>query len=209
MREETIVEKQSNERSFIKKYLKGKVLLAIVIIVALIIVIIGIKGKLFFDTKPTKLRFEDIGELATQVSYCTEVNVVEDTQEIFHIKIPFTQSKYIYSYDMIIKAGVDFSKIEWKQKEDTIKVKLPEAKILSSELDMESFKVYHEIENIFSPIDLSDNNEALKKMKKNAEKTAIENGLLEEAEENAKVLVKGFIGNTFDLKKYEVVFVEK
>ena len=55
----------------------------------------------------------------------------------------------------------------------------------------------------------SDNNEALKKMKKNAEKTAIENGLLEEAEENAKVLVKGFIGNTFDLKKYEMVFVEK
>ena len=48
----------------------------------------------------------NIGELATQSAYVTEVGVIDDPRTLFKkVKIPFTQSQYIYSYDFIVKAG--------------------------------------------------------------------------------------------------------
>ena len=47
---------------------------------------------------------------------------------------------------------------------------------MSNELDMDSFKVYHEEESIFSKITLEENNDAVKKMKLNAQENAIANG---------------------------------
>ena len=77
---------------------------------------------------------------------------------------------------MYKRQGYDFNEIEWKEKNKTIEVKLPEAKVLSNELDMDSFKVYHEEESIFSKITLEENNDAVKKMKLNAQENAIANG---------------------------------
>lgn len=161
------------------------------------------------ESKTTKIGFEDIGEMATQSAYCTEVNVTEDAKELYGMRIPFTQSKYIYSYDIVIKAGYDFNEIEWKEKNKTIEVKLPEAKVLSNELDMDSFKVYHEEESIFSKITLEENNDAVKKMKLNAQENAIANGLLENARSNAETMLTGFFADEYDLDEYKIVFKDK
>ena len=42
------------------------------------------------------------------------------------MEIPFTQSKYIFSYDVEVKAGFDFTQIEWSLNDHTIEVKLQE-----------------------------------------------------------------------------------
>ena len=70
---------------------------------------IGWNKYLSLDNKTTSLGFENIGEFATQAAYCTTVNTEEAAQNIWGIEIPFTQSKYIYSYDSIIKAGMILS----------------------------------------------------------------------------------------------------
>lgn len=132
-----------------------------------------------------------------------------DAKELYGMRIPFTQSKYIYSYDIVIKAGYDFNEIEWKEKNKTIEVKLPEAKVLSNELDMDSFKVYHEEESIFSKITLEENNDAVKKMKLNAQENAIANGLLENARSNAETMLTGFFADEYDLDEYKIVFKDK
>ena len=88
---------------------------------------------------------EDIGDLATQSAYCTEVHATKSSRELFGITILFTQSK-IYSYDVIIKAGLDFAQIQWEEKGYVLEVRLPEIRILSSEIEMDSFKPYHEDE---------------------------------------------------------------
>ena len=44
----------------------------------------------------------------------------------------------------MIKAGYDFKDIKWSEKGDKIEVTLPEVKVLSNEIDLDSFKVYHE-----------------------------------------------------------------
>lgn len=182
-------------------------LAALVVIVA--VIGIGVRKINVSDSKTTKIGFEDIGELATQSAYCTEVNVTEDAKELYGMRIPFTQSKYIYSYDIVIKAGYDFNEIEWKEKNKTIEVKLPEAKVLSNELDMDSFKVYHEEESIFSKITLEENNDAVKKMKLNAQENAIANGLLENARSNAETMLTGFFADEYDLDEYKIVFKDK
>ena len=169
---------------------------------------IAVRDNLSFYSDTSKLGFEDIGEMATQSAYCTEVSLTEADRELFGLSIPFTQSKYIYSYDVIIKAGYDFSEIQWSVDEGKkqIKVKLPEVKVLSNEIDLDSFKVYYEKESIFRPISLEENNTAMKELQKTAEKDAIGNGLLENAQANAETILKAFFAKAFDLQKYEIQF---
>ncbi len=185
-------------------------ILKLAILIAIVAAIgVGVRVINVSESKTTKIGFEDIGEMATQSAYCTEVNVTEDAKELYGMRIPFTQSKYIYSYDIVIKAGYDFNEIEWKEKNKTIEVKLPEAKVLSNELDMDSFKVYHEEESIFSKITLEENNDAVKKMKLNAQENAIANGLLENARSNAETMLTGFFADEYDLDEYKIVFKDK
>ena len=82
------------------------------LLLLLVIVGLGIRSVVLSESKSTKLGFENIGELATQTAYCTSVNVTEGSRELFGVTIPFTQSKYIYSYDIVIKAGFDFTESE-------------------------------------------------------------------------------------------------
>lgn len=187
----------------------GTILKLALLIVIVAAIGVGVRVINVSESKTTKIGFEDIGEMATQSAYCTEVNVTEDAKELYGMRIPFTQSKYIYSYDIVIKAGYDFNEIEWKEKNKTIEVKLPEAKVLSNELDMDSFKVYHEKESIFSKITLEENNDAVKKMKLNAQENAIANGLLENARSNAETMLTGFFADEYDLDEYKIVFKDK
>ena len=172
-------------------------------------VAVGLRSVFTTDGKSTKLGFEDIGELATQSAYCTEVEVAEDSRELFGISIPFTQSKYIYSYDVLIKAGLDFTAVTWSEQNGIISVSLPEIKILSSEIDLDSLKVYHEDESIFQQITLEENNKALIELKERAESNAIANGLLDLARENAEQVLTGFFANQYDLNEYQLQFVNQ
>lgn len=197
-------------RYFAKKLIKG-VLLAAVIAVVSGFAAVGLEKYVLSGSRTTKIGFEDIGELATQTACCTEVNVTEASRDLWGVRIPFTQSKYIYSYDVEIKAGFDFGEIEWSVDEgtSTIKVWLPEVRILSSEIDMDSFKLYHEEESIFRPITLEENNEALANLKQAAKEDAVANGLLDNARGNAETILRGFFGNVYDLETYSIEFTDK
>lgn len=193
----------------IKKFTNKYTIIAIVVLVSLVAVGVGYRELFILDSKTTKIGFEDIGELATQTAYCTEVNVTDRSRNLYGVKIPFTQSKYIYSYDIIIKAGFNFEDIEWKENETSIEVKLPEAKVLSSEINMDTFKVYHEEESIFTQISMTETNEAMKGLTQKAEESAIENGLLKNARVNVESILTVFFGNVYDLNEYEIVFKDK
>ncbi len=203
----TKVKKQKSQ--FIKNGFIARIFAVVLIILIIVVAILGIRKWIDIDSKTTKVGFEDIGELATQSAYCTEVNVTDASRELWGVTIPFTQSKYIYSYNIVIKAGFDFEEIEWDIKDTTIKVKLPETRILSSEIDRDSFKVYHEDESIFRQISLEENNEALNEMVSRAEEDAIANGLFDNACDNAKTIIKVFFSQVYDMNEYEIVFIDK
>ena len=134
------------------------------------------------------------------------MEVTEASRELFGVTIPFTQSKYIYSYDVVIKAGLDFTDVSWSQQDGTIRVTLPEIRVLSNEIDLDSLKVYHEDESLFRNITLEENNAALADLKVRAEQDAIGNGLLEEARDNAQQILTAFFANQYDLTEYRLEF---
>ena len=183
---------------------RGHLFIKLVIILLLVLAVIaGIAGlrkdsgqPAESESKTTRIGFENIGQMVTQAAYCTEMNVTKDSRKLFGMTIPFTQSEYIYSYDVEVRAGLDFSQIEWSVDEDnsTIQVRLPQVQILSSEINTDTFKVYHEEESIFTPIKLADNNDALKT-------------LIENAESNAETILRGFFANVYDLQKYKIEFI--
>ncbi len=187
-------------------------------LIALIaVIVIALGAGLYFgkslssESRITKLGFKDMGELATQAAYCTMVEDTEAARDLFGVEIPFTQSRLIYSYDVIVRAGLDFEQIEWSVDEPNkvIEVKLPEIKVLNSELDTESFKLYLEDESIFRRISMEENNDSMIEMEENARRQAVGNGLLDEARANAEAILKSFFAGVYDLEKYEIVFMDK
>ena len=199
----------------VSKRKKSMVKAKLIALIAVIVIALG--AGLYFgkslssESRITKLGFEDMGELATQAAYCTMVEDTEAARDLFGVEIPFTQSRLIYSYDVIVRAGLDFEQIEWSVDEPNkvIEVKLPEIKVLNSELDTESFKLYLEDESIFRRISMEENNDSMIEMEENARRQAVGNGLLDEARANAEAILRSFFVGVYDLEKYEIVFMDK
>lgn len=186
--------------------LKNIVLIALVVVLAITVVGLGFKVSHTTESKTTKLGFEDIGEFATQSAYCTEVSATANARKLFGHNLPFTQSNIVFSYDVVIKAGYDFSAITWDVHDTTITVKLPEVNVLSCEVKEDSFKKYVEDENIFTPFTLDDNNNAMKALKETAQTDAIANGLYENARSNAETMLTTFFSSAYDMDQYTIEF---
>ena len=152
---------------------------------------------------------QDIGELATAEYAFTITQTAEKPKKtVAGLPIPFTSSTVLYSYEGIIKAGIQFSSVEITQNPNQKKVyvRMPDAEILSTELDNDSFLVYDEHYSIFNMFTFQDFNISTAGAKSTAKASAIENGLLDRANENAKTIIKTTIGTFVNLDEYEIVF---
>ena len=200
-------------RSFCSRHAfkPGLVRLALILLVFLIVYCIftGISTSTIVRSRTTDLGFRNIGELATQAGYYTNVQVISGSREIFGLSIPLTEKKYIFGYDGVIKAGIDFGDISVSVDDirHTVTVEMPEVKVLSNEIDEDSFEVFDESRNIFNTLKVSDINTSLIALKEESQNKAISNGLLENAKRNAETMVTGFLSGAFDLSVYSVVFV--
>jgi hypothetical protein len=147
---------------------------------------------------------KSIGELATAEYDYTMCQVAEKSS--FIISTPFTSSKVIYSYSGTIKAGIKINDAKFKLDPNTatVYVVLPEAEILSSELDQNSLEIYDEKQGFFSKLSMEDLNSFQQELKAEAEKKAISKGLLESAKENAKTIVEQMISSVAEPEGYKV-----
>jgi len=205
-------------RNKLQKVLDIKFIIAVIIIILLCAVLVytrkEAKSNYVSDEKITEIGFENIGELATQSVTTTTVRVETKDLKLFNVSIPLTQSKYIYTYNTTIKAGINFSDVKWQlgDTDDTshnIYVDIPEVKTLSADIDLDSFKVLHEENNIFSPITLTEHNDSLIQLRENALSDAINNGLYDRALDNAKTILTSFISQVYPSNEYNIIFSER
>ena len=205
-------------RNKLKKVLDIKFIIAVIIIILLCAVLVytrkEAKSNYVSDEKITEIGFENIGELATQSVTTTTVRVETKDLKLFNVSIPLTQSKYIYTYNTTIKAGINFSDVKWQlgDTDDTshnIYVDIPEVKTLSADIDLDSFKVLHEENNIFSPITLTEHNDSLIQLRENALSDAINSGLYDRALDNAKTILTSFISQVYPSNEYSIIFSER
>ena len=205
-------------RNKLQKVLDIKFIIAVIIIILLCAVLVytrkEAKSNYVSDEKITEIGFENIGELATQSVKTTTVRVETKDLKLFNVSIPLTQSKYIYTYNTTIKAGINFSDVKWQlgDTDDTshnIYVDIPEVKTLSADIDLDSFKVLHEENNIFSPITLTEHNDSLIQLRENALSDAINSGLYDRALDNAKTILTSFISQVYPSNEYSIIFSER
>lgn len=156
-----------------------------------------------------RISMANIGKLCTAEYNYTHIEKVDSSKEIKGYTIPFTTSMFIYSYDGIIMAGIDFTKIQIDKndEEKVITVTLPNVEIISSDVDQDSFTLYDEKNNIFNPISVTDVADSFADLKNSEEEKAIEKGLFDRARESAVTLVENFMRGSYDVEDYEIEVV--
>ena len=183
-----------------------------IIIIAIAAVQITVNlGTKYISSSPktTKLGFENVGQLVTQTAYLTVVKDNKKNIDFFNLfKIPFTETRKIFSYDIEVDAGVDFNKIKYDVDNDNkqIKIKTPHAKIYKAKINTDSFRSYLDSDSIFTKINMSEHNDSLKKMEEQAVKDAEANNMLRLADENAKNIIRGLVNSNEEFKEYNVLF---
>ena len=172
-----------------------------------IIVIVVIAAIFFFVGKvwpsgeePTTItsdllsqQIQSISELASVEYNYTNMGKFENQATFYGWKVPFTTKSFILSYDGKIKAGIDMSLVEVEMHNKNIDITIPQAKILSHEIDEKSIEVFNETKNIFNQISITDYNQFAIDQKESMENKAKEKGLLKEAQDKAKETIKTFV----------------
>ncbi len=174
------------------------------------IVEVPVETKAIITGEIMQEKLRDIGELASEEYNYTEVATFDKSMSTqlfgYDVTVPFTQSKFIYTYQGMIKAGVDFERLTVEKDEESrrITVTLPKARILSSEIDLDSFNLYDEKNSIFNPISVKDVNATDRMLKENAEEKAVKEGLLQRADTHARTMIRSLLLSAFDVGEYMI-----
>lgn len=222
--EDEITSDKKNEESAISKIktklkkMKWRIIpwaiIAGIVILAIIILPMFIQKEIERD-KIAKLTLKDIGVLCTQEAYITQVGVINESRQLVNVvDIPLTRSVCIFSFDVHLMAGYDFEslKIEKTLPHDDVKgkiiIELPLPSLFTKDIVAGSYVPIYRSESIFN--DITD--ETLEKKKtalvEEAYQQAIANGLLVNAKENAKKVIKSFIYNILDEEQYDIEFID-
>ena len=151
----------------------------------------------------------EMGRLVTAEYYFTAVaSASTQLAPILGIKLGFTESSFLASYDGVITAGIDFDQIKVTKDETwgLVTVAMPPAAILSVDIDPESFQLYSETTSIFTDLSAEDYNNALLELETTERDKALQRGILTKADENARKLVRSFIEGLLDPAKYNIQF---
>ena len=158
------------------------------------------------STETIREGIANMGTLITQEYYFTQVE--KYTKEKTIMQFITSSSEFIYSYDGEVTAGVNFEKINITKDEENkiIKVDIPDSEIFSVNIDKDTFKIYSEKDSLWNPLKLEDYNTSLTKFEDAAKQKALENGILEKSDSQAKTLIENFIRNFPEASKYQIEF---
>ena len=138
-------------------------------------------------------QIEAISELATVSYNYTDLGQYESSKEFYGTKLPFTTSKFILTYDGIIKAGINMEGVQVRIEGQQIIVVLPKATILSHEIDESSMKVFDEKTSLFNPFTVEDYAGFYADQKARVENKALDKGLLTEAQDQGEKTIRSLI----------------
>lgn len=142
------------------------------------------------DAVVLQSRLTEISELAVVDYHYTNMAQFENGSDFYGMRIPFTTKRFILTYDGEIKAGIDLEKARVEVEESAVTVRLPEAEILSHEMDADSVEIFDERSSIFNPFTVEDFAAFQAEQKGAMEDKALESGLLDEAQAKARAHVQ-------------------
>lgn len=147
------------------------------------------------DSASLSASLNDVQQLVTVEYDYTNMAIYDSSKQINGWNIPFTNSKFILTYDGVIKAGLDFSALQIEVNEKVITVTLPEPIIIAHEIDENSVQIMDEKYSIFNMVKVDDYTQFKKDQQAIMEEKALAKGLLEKARENGKDVIESMIIN--------------
>lgn len=123
----------------------------------------------------------------TQYTYSNTCNF-ENRSTVNEIRIPLTKKSFKISYDGVITAGIDSSLISVSSDNDSkiISVILPEAAIISHDIDTDSFIISDKNDNMFNPINDDDYMSICTSQNDAMEQKALDDGLFDDVYSSAE-----------------------
>ncbi len=169
----------------------------------------NIEDKVILTEDEVRTTIEPAAELVAMNFHYTSADTYTKYKDIGGWKVPFTTDETVFTYDGVIKAGIDISKvlIEVDNESKTIIITMPPPCIIAHEIDVNSFKIYDVKKSVFTEIFFDDYTslfEDLKQKRENAYYDEPEND--ENVIRNAQVILQGLLGKAGMLEKYNVIF---
>ena len=137
-------------------------------------------------------QLQTVQELVSVEYHYTNMGKFENQVDFYGWKVPFTTKRFLVSYDGLIKAGVDLSgaTVEGGEGQKSVTITLPECRILSHGIPVDSIKVCDDHRKTFKPITIEDYTGFTRDQKAEVEQRAIDEGLLTGASEKAREAVE-------------------
>lgn len=167
------------------------------------------EAKIVITEDQIRTFIEPASELVTQNYRYTSADTYKKYLDIDGWTVPFTTDQTVFTYDGIIKAGIDFSAIGINVDNDVqiITVQLPEPYIISHEIDENSFQVFDVKNSVFTETSIDEYTSLIAELKQkreeayNAEPENRENVL-----RSAQTVIEGLLKAEGLLMDYSVVF---
>lgn len=151
-------------------------------------------GKTTMSSESLGATFNDIAELSTEEYVYSRVGSFD--KEGFVIAgraVPFTGRNFLVTYDGTVKAGIRNAELIEVRVDDnarTLTITTPHTEVLSSHVAQDSLIVYDQSMNPFNQIRVEDLPTFTVEQERNAEKLAVQQGLLERADSRLEDLLR-------------------
>lgn len=136
-----------------------------------------------------KTSLEQASDLITTKYYYSDIGKFENSYEINGWSIPFTGKNFILSYQGEALLGFSIKDVKIDVNHNKIHVTCPPIQILSNAIPAESVEVYDQSFNIFNQVTIDDYLEFETNQKVIAEQKMQDNGVFEQAKEDAKTSI--------------------
>lgn len=193
-----------------KKMITGLVAAIVIIFISYFF---GMKASLFkteneISSEIIKNQILSVKELTTLKYKYTNVGSFENQSEFYGMKLPFTQKKFIISYDGEVNAGINLeeAKITLNKDDQKIIINIPHAGILNHSIDEDSLTIFDEKNSIFNQLEVKDFSDFRKDEMKKVEKDLEEKGFLEEADEKTQEAIVEILKINPLLEEYTIEF---
>lgn len=184
--------KEKKNKSSLKTAFKIVILVLVVAAAAYVAGKFGngmVNEKTEINTIVLENKLVDISELATLDYHYKDLAEYSDKKDIKGITIPFTTTHFFITFEGDIKLGIDVSDIKIKETPSGFSVTVPEAKILSHEIDSDSIEAFDEKYATFNKTTVTDYNEFVGTQQERIETEVLKKDYVQKAHENAVKLV--------------------
>lgn len=138
-------------------------------------------------------RLSKISELSTLKYNYSNIIALKNSKKFKDVPIPFTEKSFFVKYSGYIKAGVDLKDLVVFVNEKDVTITLKKSRILDNVINDEDLLVYDEKSSMFNKLSMQDIINEISNEKIVIAEDLLKKGFLDEANNNAKLLLKGFL----------------